>query len=106
MRQADLTLSEFAIVSLMATQAESDVTYRQIYDAARGRDFAAPLLRQGHQRGPVRAKKHGTKSGSGAPLRRGLSVLDCRQNPSKSANWTNPAKNAKNTPKVMAKPKK
>ncbi len=26
--------------------------------------------RRGHKRGLVRAKKHGTKSGSGAPLRR------------------------------------
>ncbi len=28
--------------------------------------------RRGHKRGLVRAKKHGTKSGSGAPLRRGF----------------------------------
>ncbi len=36
------------------------------------RQDTAPLLRQGHKRGLVRAKKHGTKSGSGAPLRRGF----------------------------------
>ncbi len=29
--------------------------------------------RRGHKRGLVRAKKHGTKSGPGAPLRRGFS---------------------------------
>ncbi len=28
--------------------------------------------RRGHKRGLVRAKKHGTESGSGAPLRRGV----------------------------------
>ncbi len=27
---------------------------------------------RGHKRGLVRAKKHGTKSGTGAPLRRGF----------------------------------
>ena len=35
----------------------------------------SPLLRQGHQRGLVRAKKHGTKSGTGAPLRRRFSCV-------------------------------
>ncbi len=30
------------------------------------------LDRWGHKRGLVRAKKHGTKSGTGAPLRRGF----------------------------------
>ncbi len=28
--------------------------------------------RRGHKRGLVRARKHGTKSGTGAPLRRGF----------------------------------
>jgi two-component system response regulator ChvI len=39
--QVDLTLSEFGIVRFMAFQAEGDVTYRQIYDVVRGKDFAA-----------------------------------------------------------------
>ena len=39
--QVDLTLSEFAIVRYMAIQAGGDVTYRQIYDVVRGKDFAA-----------------------------------------------------------------
>ncbi len=39
--QVDLTLSEFAIVRFMAIQTGGDVTYRQIYDVVRGRDFAA-----------------------------------------------------------------
>ena len=39
--QVDLTLSEFAIVRFMATQVDGDVTYRQIYDVVRGKDFAA-----------------------------------------------------------------
>jgi two-component system response regulator ChvI len=39
--QVDLTLSEFGIVRYMAFQAKGDVTYRQIYDVVRGKDFAA-----------------------------------------------------------------
>jgi two-component system response regulator ChvI len=39
--QVDLTLSEFGIVRFMAFQAEGDVTYRQIYDVVRGKNFAA-----------------------------------------------------------------
>jgi two-component system response regulator ChvI len=39
--QVDLTLSEFAIVRFMAIQTGGDVTYRQIYDVVRGKDFAA-----------------------------------------------------------------
>ncbi len=39
--QVELTLSEFAIVGFMATKAEGDVTYRQIYDVVRGKNFAA-----------------------------------------------------------------
>jgi len=40
-RQVDLTLSEFSIVRYLAAQAEGDVTYRQIYDVVRGKDFIA-----------------------------------------------------------------
>ena len=39
--QVDLTLSEFGIVRFRAFQAKGDVTYRQIYDVVRGKDFAA-----------------------------------------------------------------
>ena len=39
--QVDLTLSELGIVRFMAFQAVGDVTYRQIYDVVRGKDFAA-----------------------------------------------------------------
>ena len=39
--QVDLTLSEYAIVRYMAFRTEGDVTYRQIYDVVRGKDFAA-----------------------------------------------------------------
>ncbi len=39
------------------------------------RQDTAPLLRQGHRRGLVRAKKPGTKSGTGAPLRRRFSCV-------------------------------
>ncbi len=39
--QVDLTLSEFIIVRFLAYQASGDVTYRQIYDMVRGKDFAA-----------------------------------------------------------------
>jgi two-component system response regulator ChvI len=40
-RQVDLTLSEFTIVRHLVVQAGRDVTYRQIYDIVRGKDFAA-----------------------------------------------------------------
>lgn len=40
-QQVDLTLSEFAIIRLMVTQTGRDVTYRQIYDIVRGKDFVA-----------------------------------------------------------------
>jgi two-component system response regulator ChvI len=39
-RQVDLTLTEYEIVRLLAEEAGHDVTYRQIYDLVRGRDFA------------------------------------------------------------------
>ncbi len=39
--RVDLTLSEFAIVRFIAIQTDGDVTYRQIYDVVRGKDFAA-----------------------------------------------------------------
>lgn len=39
--QVDLTLSEFAIIRYLTTQSGGDVTYRQIYDIVRGKDFAA-----------------------------------------------------------------
>ena len=39
--QVDLTLSEFAIIKFMVTQSGRDVTYRQIYDIVRGKDFVA-----------------------------------------------------------------
>ena len=37
----DLTLTEFNIVSALAAANDRDVTYRQIYDLARGTDFVA-----------------------------------------------------------------
>jgi two-component system response regulator ChvI len=37
----DLTLTEFNIVAALAAAADRDVTYRQIYDLARGTDFVA-----------------------------------------------------------------
>ncbi len=40
-QQVDLTLSEFAIVRFLVTQSGKDITYRQIYDIVRGKDFAA-----------------------------------------------------------------
>ncbi len=39
--QIDLTLTEFAIVRFLATQAGGDVSYRQIYDIVHGKDFVA-----------------------------------------------------------------
>jgi two-component system response regulator ChvI len=40
-RQVDLTLTEFAIVHYMVLRPGADVTYRQIYDLVRGKDFIA-----------------------------------------------------------------
>ena len=40
-RQIDLTLTEFAIVRFMVLRPGADVTYRQIYDLVRGKDFVA-----------------------------------------------------------------
>ena len=37
----DLTLTEFQIVSLLATTRGQDVSYRDIYDIVHGKDFAA-----------------------------------------------------------------
>ncbi|MEX0922610.1 MAG: response regulator transcription factor [Rhodovibrionaceae bacterium] len=39
--QVDLTLTEFSIVSFLAERPGEDVTYRQIYDLVRGKDFIA-----------------------------------------------------------------
>ena len=48
-RQVDLTLSEFAIIRFMVTQSGSDVTYRQIYDIVRGKDFVAGFGTEGYR---------------------------------------------------------
>ena len=48
-RQVDLTLSEFAIIRFMVTQSGSDVTYRQIYDIVRGKDFMAGFGTEGYR---------------------------------------------------------
>ncbi len=37
----ELTLSEFEIVNLLVSRVGNDITYRQIYDAARSKDFVA-----------------------------------------------------------------
>jgi two-component system response regulator ChvI len=40
-KQLDLTLTEFFIVQFLAQNAGHDVSYRQIYDLVRGKDFVA-----------------------------------------------------------------
>ena len=40
-QQVDLTLTEYAIVRFMVANAGGDVTYREIYDLVRGKDFVA-----------------------------------------------------------------
>lgn len=50
----DLTLSEFYVVQLIATRRGQDVSYREIYDAVRGKDFVAGQGPNGY-RGNVRA---------------------------------------------------
>ena len=48
-QQVDLTLSEFAIIRFMVTQSGRDVTYRQIYDIVRGKDFVAGFGTDGYR---------------------------------------------------------
>lgn len=52
--QVDLTLTEFSIVSFLASRPGEDVTYRQIYDLVRGKDFIAGYGAEGF-RANVRA---------------------------------------------------
>ena len=40
-KRVDLTLTEFHIVSLLVNAVDSDISYRQIYDLVRGKDFVA-----------------------------------------------------------------
>ena len=39
--QVDLTVGEFKVLSCLVDQAGADLTYRQLYDAVRGKGFAA-----------------------------------------------------------------
>lgn len=45
----DLTLTEFQIVKLLATAGDTDVSYRQIYDLVRGKDFVAGYGEDGYR---------------------------------------------------------
>lgn len=53
-KQVDLTLTEYAIVHFLAARAGADITYRQIYDLVRGKDFVAGYGADGY-RANVRA---------------------------------------------------
>jgi len=48
-KRVDLTLTEFQIVRLLASAAETDVSYRQIYDLVRGKDFIAGYGEEGYR---------------------------------------------------------
>ena len=48
-QQVDLTLTEFAIVQYMVQRPGVDVTYRQIYDLVRGKDFVAGYGPEGYR---------------------------------------------------------
>lgn len=48
-KQVDLTLSEFGIVRFMVAERGRDVTYRQIYDIVRGKDFVAGFGADGYR---------------------------------------------------------
>jgi len=52
--QVDLTLTEYTIVAFLASRPGEDVTYRQIYDLVRGKDFVAGYGAEGF-RANVRA---------------------------------------------------
>jgi len=45
----DLSLTEFRIIELLATQAGEDVGYREIYDLVHGKDFIAGLGEEGYR---------------------------------------------------------
>jgi two-component system response regulator ChvI len=42
-------LTEFQIVRLLASSADTDVSYRQIYDLVRGKDFIAGYGEEGYR---------------------------------------------------------
>jgi two-component system response regulator ChvI len=46
---ADLTLTEFKIVTLLAEKTEQDVGYREIYDLVHGKDFIAGHGSEGYR---------------------------------------------------------
>ena len=48
-KRVDLTLTEFQIVRLLAGATDSDVSYRQIYDLVRGKDFIAGYGEDGYR---------------------------------------------------------
>lgn len=48
-KRVDLTLTEFNIVRLLASVHESDVSYRQIYDLVRGKNFVAGYGEDGYR---------------------------------------------------------
>jgi two-component system response regulator ChvI len=48
-QRVDLTLTEFQIVHLLATAKDTDVSYRQIYDLVRGKDFIAGYGEDGYR---------------------------------------------------------
>lgn len=48
-KRVDLTLTEFNIVRLLASVHDSDVSYRQIYDLVRGKNFVAGYGEDGYR---------------------------------------------------------
>ncbi len=48
-QQIDLTVTEFAIVQYMVSRSGVDVTYRQIYNLVRGKDFVAGYGPEGYR---------------------------------------------------------
>jgi two-component system response regulator ChvI len=48
-QRVDLTLTEFQIVQLLAMSKDTDVSYRQIYDLVRGKDFIAGYGEDGYR---------------------------------------------------------
>jgi len=48
-KQVDLTLSEYSVVRMLAEQPGNDISYRQIYDIVRGKDFVAGHGTEGYR---------------------------------------------------------
>ena len=85
-KQVELTLTEFAIVRFLVVRPGADVTYRQIYDLVRGKDFVAGYGPDGYRANVRSFIKRIRKKFRGVD-----SAFDCIENyPGFGYRWRNP----------------